>query len=111
MEITFKNEKLRKVCTETKLAIREHGARRAQKIRVRLDDMAAAETLAVTRSLPGRYHELTGDRKGQLAVSLDGLYRLIFEPANDPVPRRADGGLDWAGVTAVRVLEIGDYHD
>lgn len=111
MEISFKNEKLRKICTDARRATREHGAVRARKLRLRLDDMAAAGSLAVTRALPGHYHELTGDRKGQLAVSLDGPYRLIFEPATEPVPRNADGGLDWAEVTAVRVLGIEDYHD
>ena len=111
MEISFKSEKLRKLCTEQRIAVREHGSVRANKIRVRLDDMAAAENLAVMRTLPGHYHELTGDRKGQLAVSLDGPYRLIFEPANEPVPCNADGGLSWVEVTAVRILEIVDYHD
>lgn len=111
MEILFKSEKLRKRCTEQKTAIRDLGAVRAKKLRVRLDDLAAVDNLAVTRTLPGHYHELSGNRAGQLAVSLDGPYRLIFEPAHDPVPSNADGGLDWAAVTAIRVLEILDYHD
>jgi len=36
--------------------------------------------------------------------------RLVFEPADDPVPRRPDGGLDWERVTSVMIWEIGDYH-
>jgi len=54
---------------------------------------------------------LTGDRKGTLAVDLDHPYRLIFEPANDPVPRKPDGGLDWTKITVIRILELRDYHD
>ena len=37
-------------------------------------------------------------------------YRLLFEPAHDPLPRKPDGGLDWAGVTAIRILGVEDYH-
>jgi proteic killer suppression protein len=46
-----------------------------------------------------------------LAVYLDGPWRLIFEPANDPVPKKPDGGLDWTQVTVIRILEVRDYHD
>jgi len=63
------------------------------------------------RYLPGRCHELKGDRAGQLAVSLNEPYRLIFEPEHDPLPRTTNGGLDWQAVTAIRILDILDYHD
>lgn len=72
--------------------------------------MRAAETLADMRYLPGRCHELRADRSGQLALTLDGAYRLVFEPANEPVPRLPEGNLDWAEVTAIRILEVVDYH-
>jgi proteic killer suppression protein len=58
-----------------------------------------------------RCHELKGDRKGTLAVDLEHPYRLVFEPANEPVPRKSDGGLDWTNITAIRVLAVEDYHD
>ena len=82
-------------------------------MRARLDELADADTLAVMRSLPQSYcHELTADRKGQLAVKLDKGYRMVFEVANDPIPLKTDGGLDWNRVTAVRVLKLAeDYHD
>jgi plasmid maintenance system killer protein len=81
-------------------------------IRRRLDELRAAEVLEDLRNLPGpRCHELRGDRAGQISVDLDHPYRLIFEPADDPVPRKPDGGLDWRSVTAVRILEVTDTHD
>lgn len=87
--------------------------RRARLVRDRLDELADAETLSVMRFLPQAYcHELAADRKGQLAVKLDRGYRMIFEVANDPIPLKTDGGLDWNRVTAVRVLKLAeDYHD
>ena len=71
---------------------------------------AAAETLEDMRLLPGRCHELTGDRAGQLALDLDHLYRLIFMPFHDPIPTKADSGLDWTAVTAVVIVGVEDYH-
>jgi proteic killer suppression protein len=60
--------------------------------------------------MPGRLHELSGNRAGQLSLDLDGPYRLIFAPDHNPVPRRTDGGMDWNQITAVLVLEIEDTH-
>jgi proteic killer suppression protein len=34
----------------------------------------------------------------------------VFEPADEPVPTRDDGGLDWDRVTAVSIREVVDYH-
>jgi len=56
-------------------------------------------------------HELKSDRRGQLAVDVSKNERLVFEPADDPPPTKPDGGLDWSQVTAVRILEVVDYHD
>lgn len=77
----------------------------------RLDDLRAAANLEVMRTLPGRCHELTGDRAGQLSLDLDHPSRLIFIPANDPIPRKEDGGLDWSKVTEVKILAIEDTHE
>jgi len=35
---------------------------------------------------------------------------LVFEPATDPLPLTPDGALDWQCVTAIRILEVIDYH-
>ena len=87
-----------------------HGAARAKLIARRLSNLRAADTLADMRHFPGRCHELREDRRGQLALSLDGPYRLIFEPADDPVPCLPGENLDWAHVTTIRILEVVDYH-
>ena len=52
-----------------------------------------------------------GDRATQLSLDLDGPYRLILSPANNPIPRKEDGGLDWNKVTAVKVIEVTDTHE
>lgn len=74
-------------------------------------ELRAADTLADISTLPpARCHQLSGDRAGQFAVDVQHPFRLIFEPAHDPVARKDDGGIDLTRVTAVRILEVTDYH-
>lgn len=37
---------------------------------------------------------------------IDGGRRLVFEPANESLPRKEDGGIDWSEVTAVHIVFI-----
>lgn len=112
MDIFFGDQKLAKVCNNESLLIKKYGKDRARLLRRRLDDFRAAECLETLRYLPQiKCHELKGNREGRLAVNLGQPYRLIFEPANDPIPRKPDSGLDWKRVTAIRVLCVEDYHD
>lgn len=110
MDILFATKRLAKQCVSDSTRAKAFGADIAKVLRRRLDQLRAADDLAVMRTLPGRCHELTGDRKGELAVDLRGPYRLVFEPADNPPPVNEDGGLDWRRVTAVRILEVEDYH-
>jgi plasmid maintenance system killer protein len=112
MVILFKNTKLEKELSEEKQLTRKHGSKRAEIIKRRLTTMEAADVLDHLRFLPQlRCHELTGNLKGKLSVDLDHPYRLIFEPANYPTPKKPDGGLDWARVTELRILDIKDTHE
>jgi len=112
MVIVFKTAKLRKECNEEKLLVKKHGSRRAELLKMRLNQMRASNTLEDLRKLSQlRCHELKGDRKGQLSVDLDHPYRLIFEPANNPMPKKRDGGLDWAKVTEIMIIGIEDTHE
>jgi plasmid maintenance system killer protein len=111
LDINFSSEKFRKECNDHKTLVRRHGKRRADLLRRRLDDLAAADFLEVMRNLPGRCHALTGDRAGQISLDLDGPYRLIFTVSNNPVPTKDDGGLDWAKVTAVRIIGVDNTHE
>lgn len=111
MDILFATKRLRVQCTGERELTRTWGPERARRLRRRLDDLRAAGNLEVMRTLPGRCHELTGNRKGQLSIDLDGPYRLIFEPADDPPPTMKSGGLDWQRVTASSILAVEDTHE
>lgn len=93
--------------------VRAHGPLRAKKLRTALSLFESATTLAAfapPMSAPLRCHELSGDRKGLLSVDLDQPYRLVFRPIHSPLPLRAEGGLDWTGVTAIEIVSIEDTH-
>lgn len=111
MDVFFRSRKLEKSCSSERAMLQMYGAARSRKLRTRLMELRAADHLAqIPKVPPPRCHELAHDRKGQLSVDLDHPYRLVFIPANEPIPRREDGGLDWAGVTQIEILEIVDTH-
>ena len=77
----------------------------------RLAVLSEAPTLLMVPTIPpNRCHQLHGNRAGQFAVDLVHPHRLVFAPNHDPIPVKADGGIDMEQVTAITVIEIVDYH-
>jgi proteic killer suppression protein len=95
---------------DSKARVRKYGPERAKRLQLRLDQMRASATLSVFRRVHPRCHELTGDRKGQWSADLDGPYRLLFEVADDPIPKDAQGGIDPSAVRKVRIIDVTDTH-
>ena len=111
MNISFSSKKLQKFCNSKKESTKKWGLSRSKRIRQRLSELHAAETLADMSHLPpARCHELDGPRKGQLAVDVSKNCRLIFKPDCVPVPKKIEGGIDWGKILDIKVLEIEDYH-
>jgi len=111
MEILFKNRKLQKIMSSQAELVREYRAANARLIMRRLLVLDAADCLAdILSEPPERCHSLSGKRKGQYAVDVQHPYRIILEPADDPVPTREDGSIDLQRVTSIRILEVKDYH-
>ena len=112
MKIVLSTRKLQKACQDERSLSHRWGPRLGPRVGQRLQELAAFENLGdVPTAPPFRRHQLAGNRDEQFAVNLDGKWRLVFDTANDPVPRRADGGIDLGLVTAIRILEVVDYHD
>ncbi|MCQ8195471.1 type II toxin-antitoxin system RelE/ParE family toxin [Streptomyces rugosispiralis] len=109
MRVHFANARLRDTCASDKAMVREYGAVRARRLQLRLQHLRVAETLAELRVLGGRPHELTGDRKGAIAVCLDGPYRLVMRPL-DAEGNVIEPPIDWASVHAVVIDGVVDYH-
>lgn len=111
MKIFFRSRKLKKVCEDPKAMLKELGRNRAKKLRQRMVELKAADVLAdISHLPPPRLHELTGQQKGQFSVDVAHPYRLLFIPADDPVPTKDDGGLDLQAVETIEIVDIVDTH-
>ena len=97
MDITYRNRKIEKICTDAKTAERTYGKEMSEKIHQRIDEITAADTVEMMIQFHiGRCHSLTQNRKGQYAVDLVHPYRLVFEKNGNEIQ-------------IANVLEIVDY--
>ena len=111
MHIAFKSRKLKRILESDKEMLRAYGEVRGKRLKHRMSVLRAAPCLEeVPVAKPDRRHALSLNRKGQFAVDISENYRLIFEPNNNPLPLQRDGGLDLKRITAIRILEVEDYH-
>jgi len=110
MEITFTDKKFERQANDDRKLVKAHGKLRAEKIRLRLAELMSARTLEDLRHLPGNYHELTGNRKGQWACNLDQPYRLVFTPHENPIPVNEHGQYSWIEIRGVEIIEVVNYH-
>lgn len=103
----FGDRKVQRACEDARLCAKRFG-QLAASVQRRLVQLRAAEVLGDVAI--GNPHPLSGNRSGQFAVTISKNYRLVFEPAVDPLPLTEDGDLDLTRVTRIRILEVDDYH-
>ena len=106
----FADPKLEEACESRRALDRRFGTR-APVLARRLTSLRNAPVLSDLRNVPGRFEQLRGDRRRQFSMRLDGALRVVFEVANDPLPRLASGDVDLERVTVIRILEVVNYHD
>lgn len=106
--VLFRGHKFQLSCEDPKACAKKFG-QMADTLQRRLAQLRAAEVLGDIAI--GKPHPLAGHRSGQFAVTLSQNYRLIFEPADDPLPIGEDGLIDPTRVLSIRILEVVDYHD
>jgi proteic killer suppression protein len=111
VQISFANRKLQRTCESSSELERRFGARMGRVLGNRLNELAAAPTMAGAMAVPHlKLHQLSADRDEQFSLTLVEPRRLILEIAHDPMPRDADGGIDLEAVTDILVIEVVDYH-
>ncbi len=101
MKISFGDKKLEKLANDYRKCQKALGQLRAKLYNKRLLDLHNSQTLEDVRNLPGHYHELKEDRKGQWSCDLDQPYRLIFEPQEKPIPADKSGKYIWLEIKGV----------
>ena len=111
MKLTFASKKLKKLCETEKQQQKDLQPKMAQRLRQRLMELQAADTLAEISHLPpARLHELT-NRKDVFSVDLQHPMRLLLTPAHEPIPLKEDGGVDKSQVTEIKIMKLEDTHD
>jgi len=111
MKLNYKPKKLGKTVADLS-AIKKNYGTMAKDVNTRINELKHATTLEDMSFLPkANCHELSQNLQGYLAVDVSANHRIIFEPANQTIPLKVDGGLDWTKVTEITIIEIGyDYH-
>ncbi|SRR6266849_223615 len=110
MDFSFATRRLEREFADERAMKRAYGER-SRTLQNRLSVLAVAQKLSeVPRGPPDWLEQLTGDRDEQFSVVLTKNWRLIFEIDHNPIPRRDDGGIDLDRVTAIRFVEVVDYH-
>lgn len=110
VDIFFKSNKLAKVLNDGARLKKEYGEN-ARFIKNRLAVLQAAVSLAVVSTTPPeRRHLLTGSYAGHYAVDLQHPHRIVFVPADDPLPLNPDGGHALNRIKSITIIEIVDYH-
>lgn len=111
LKIDFLSAKDKEFFESSKQVTKAHGPENAKKLKVRLDDLDAAQSMEDMRHLAGHWEELQNDRAGQFSARLHGGLRLIVKPQKQPPPSKPDGGLDWPTIDSIYIVEMVDYHD
>ena len=110
MNIIFTSKKFERLANNDRNLVKEFGKFRAEKIRKRLTQLRFATTLEDARNLPGNFHELIGNRKGEWACDLDQPFRLVFAPQEVPIPTNDHGQYVWIEITGIEIIEVVNYH-
>ena len=131
MDLRYATSELERQCTDARYMRRMFGAQVAKALRLRIDDLRAAEKMSDLLQMTGRWEELKADRAGQWSARLTANWRLIVEPGDheslvgsgdrtsitseqaasvflleDEKPSALEGGV----IATVVIIEIVDYH-
>lgn len=110
MNIVYSNNRLRKQLSSASEIKRAFGTN-AKRVAQRMADITASPNLAVLQQIPqANCHPLTGNREGEWALDISANHRMIFEIANEPIPKNDDGSVNTISVTEIRIIETTDYH-
>ena len=83
MEISFKDERLKKLCEDHQSLCRKYGNKQADKIMQRIGELQALENLYDAFKLPQlNLHPLHDEYEGCFAVNILQPFRIILTPEN-----------------------------
>lgn len=110
MKIVFGDRKTKKVFDSDKELCRRYGAVLAKRIKQRMAELVAADSLQMVSHLPPpRCHELEG-RGHHFSVDVSANMRLVFCACGEFAVRE-DNGLELSSVRTICVEEVRDTHE
>ena len=110
MELSYKNNKLKKSLTTDK-GLLKLNSRLAKKIKQRRIQLESADNLEVISKLPKlRLHPYKGNRKGTWSIDIQENWRILFIINQDPIPTLEDGGVDLKAITIISIESVEDPH-
>lgn len=110
MELSYKNNKLKKSLTTNK-GLLKLNSRLAKKIKQRRVELESADNLEVISKIPVlRLHQYKGNRKGTWSIDIQENWRMLFIINQDPIPTLADGGVDLKAITIISIESVEDPH-
>lgn len=105
IEIAFLSKSLRAICTSEIVAQEKLNANVARKLKARLADLRAANS--VNDLIAGNPRELEGNYPSRFAVDLCDGYHLIFCSNHNSTPLAGADMVDWSKVSRIKILNIG----
>ena len=106
MEISYKNNKLKKSLTTDKGIAKSYGTI-AKKVKLRITQLENADNLEVITKLPVLH---IGKGKGTWSIDIQENWRILFEINQDPIPTLEDGGIDLKAITIISIESVEDPH-
>ncbi|PKG41465.1 killer suppression protein HigA [Psychroflexus sp. MES1-P1E] len=108
MELSYKNNKLKKSLTTDKGIAKGYGTI-AKKVKLRITQLNNADNLEVISKLQVlRLHQHIG--KGTWSIDIQENWRILFEINQDPIPTLEDGGIDLKAITIISIESVEDPH-
>ena len=104
MNLAFRNAGHPALCECQSKAERAFGIKAATRLRERLADIRAAES--VTELVAGQPREIQEGRRRHFAVDLANGYRMVFCANHVRIPVNETDRVDWSRVTRVKILQI-----
>ena len=110
MELSYRNNKLKKSLTTDKGIAKNYGTL-AKKIKLRITQLKNADNLEVISKLPVlRLHQHIGKGKGTWSIDIQENWRILFTINQDPIPTLDDGGVDLKAITIISIESVEDPH-
>ena len=103
MIIAFETKRLREICEDNAVAVKELGSPAAEALQQRLADLRAAETIG---DLIVGSPRASGTDGATLTITLTETAHTVWAANHVNPPRDQTGRVDWTRTRRVRLLQI-----